>query len=239
MSALYQLQAVVKCYGERAVLRVQDLQIHEGDTLALIGPSGAGKSTLLRLLGLLEPPTHGSIRYADRPVNGSLPQELRREIILMFQRPLLLDSSVERNVAYGLEVRGIRDASRVSAALDLVGLSGREKASAKTLSGGERQRVSLARALIVQPRTLLLDEPTAHLDRHNVALIERSIMALQEEHGTTIVLATHNLHQAQRLSTTTAMLLDGDLIEAGPTNQILTAPTDPGTRAFVQGDMVY
>jgi tungstate transport system ATP-binding protein len=239
MTVLYHLRDVVKRYGERTVLRVPELQIQEAETLALIGPSGAGKSTLLRLLGLLEPPSHGIISYADLPVNGSIPQELRREIILMFQRPLLLDTSVQRNVAFGLQIRGIRDDRRVSEALELVGLGGMENARARTLSGGERQRVSLARALIVRPMVLLLDEPTAHLDPHNVAVIERSITALHQEHGTTIVIATHNLHQARRLAARTAMLLDGDVIEASQTACVLDHPADERTRAFVHGDMVY
>ncbi len=112
-------------------------------------------------------------------------------------------------------------------------------ARAHTLSGGEMQRVALARALVLRPRVLLLDEPMANLDPHNVVLMEQAISTLQREHGTTIVMATHNLHQARRQAARTALLLDGRLIEEGPTEHVLSTPSDRRTRAFVTGAMVY
>lgn len=238
MTLLYRLTNLTQQYDGRTVLRVPELEIEEGAALALIGPSGAGKSTLLRLLALLEQPAGGSLHYAGRETSPALPLDLRREVTLMFQQPLLLDTTVENNVGYGLRVRGTADPEAVVNALDEVGLSRMAKKRAKTLSGGEQQRVALARAMIIRPRVLLLDEPTAHLDPANIGIIERVLTRLQRQHGVTLVLATHNLAQARRLAGRSAMLLNGDLIEAGPTEQVLMDPLQPETREFIRNEVI-
>lgn len=239
MNALYELHNISQQYAARTVLSVPQLAIAEGEALALIGPSGAGKSTLLRLLCFLEAPTHGIISYEDRHLVPPVPLHVQRDITLVFQRPLLLDTSVRKNVAFGLRLRGERAEPRVTAMLELLGLAQVAQANARTLSGGEMQRVALARALVLRPRVLLLDEPTANLDPQNVALMENAITTLRRETGCTIVVATHNLHQARRLTTRTAMLLDGQLIEVDATDQVLANPNDQRTRAFVEGRFVY
>ena len=236
---LYRLRGVVKRYGGRAVLALDELDVYEGERLALLGPSGAGKSTLLRLLNFLEPPDAGAIAYAGVAPSGAIPLALRREVTTVFQRPFLLDASVRANVAYGLRVRGRRDQARVDAAIDRVGLAGLAGARARTLSGGEAQRVALARAMIVEPRVLLLDEPTANLDPSNVGAIEAAVRELHRERGTTIVIVTHNLFQARRMSDRAALLLNGRLVEIAPTAQLLDSPRDPAAAAFVSGEMVY
>ncbi len=238
MNPLYQLQGITKQYGERTVLALNHLAINEGETVALIGPSGAGKSTLLRLLCLLEPPTTGTICYAGRPIIASQRNPVPHEITLVFQRPLLLDTTVRANVAYGLQLRKRRDDQRIEALLDVLGLRELAQARATTLSGGEMQRVALARALLIQPRVLLLDEPTANLDPANVTLMEQAIKALQNE-GSTVIVATHNLHQARRLTQRAIFLWQGQLIEDGPTEQMLHAARDARTRAFVSGELIY
>ncbi|ACZ40797.1 phosphate ABC transporter ATP-binding protein [Sphaerobacter thermophilus] len=240
MSTLYALEHVTVRYGARTVLSIDHLEIPAGEFLAVVGPSGAGKSTLLRLLCFLERPTTGTVRYDGRTWPDGAPLDVRREVTLVFQRPLLLDGTVEQNVAYGLRLRGEPADERVAATLELLGLSHLARARARTLSGGELQRVALGRALVLRPRVLLLDEPTANLDPHNVALIEEAIVALHREYGTTVVIVTHNLHQARRLAPRTAVLLDGHLVEDGPTDVLLEGRgTDPRTRAFVSGEMVY
>ncbi|HEX6291714.1 MAG TPA: ATP-binding cassette domain-containing protein [Herpetosiphonaceae bacterium] len=239
MEPLYHLQHVTKRYGARTVLAIDDLTIEAGERLALIGPSGAGKSTLLRLLCFLEPLTSGRLACDGQAYKDTIPLAVQREITLVFQRPLLLDTSVWQNVAFGLRVRGQRDDRRVAALLELLGLEQVAHARALTLSGGEMQRVALARALVFRPRVLLLDEPTANLDPRNVALMEAAITALHCEHGSTIVVATHNLHQARRLTARAVMLLDGQMIEQGPTERLLTVATDQRTSAFVKGEMIY
>lgn len=239
---LYQLERVTKVYGARRVLDIATLEIARGEVFGLVGPSGSGKSTLLRLLNFLEPPTTGWIRFGDTVIgeNGTAPLDVRRRVTMVFQRPLLLNTTVFGNVAYGLRLRGDhRTEERVQAALEQVGLSRLAATPARTLSGGEVQRVALARALVIELEALLLDEPTANLDPYNVALIERIITDLNRERGTTIVLVTHNVFQAKRLAHRVGLLLDGQLIEVNDTHKFFTAPDDPRTAAFVRGEMVY
>jgi tungstate transport system ATP-binding protein len=239
---LFELRGVAKRYGPRTVLAVDHLDIRRGEMLALVGPSGAGKSTLLRLLNFLEPSTEGEIRFAGVTVQAAqeAPLALRRRITTVAQRPLLLRRSVEANVAYGLRLRGVRHYHRdVAAALAEVGLTDLAKQPARTLSGGEAQRVALARAMILRPDALLLDEPTANLDPYNVDLIEQIITRLNREHGTTIVLVTHNVFQAHRLAERVALILDGRIVEVADTATFFAAPVDPRTGAFVRGEMVY
>jgi tungstate transport system ATP-binding protein len=235
----YLLTGIVKRYGGRTVLRVPQLAIHGGRTLALLGPSGAGKSTLLRLLNFLEAPDAGELSFDGQRVGPQGPPlAIRRQVTTVFQRPLLLDASVRRNVAYGLHVRGRSDERRVEEAIAQVGLSHLAQAPARTLSGGEAQRVALARALVIRPRALLLDEPTANLDPANVHAIETIVGELRRQR-TTIVVVTHNLFQAQRLADDAALLLDGELIEARAAAELFDTPRDPRSAAFVRGTMVY
>ncbi|HMQ33732.1 MAG TPA: ATP-binding cassette domain-containing protein, partial [Chloroflexaceae bacterium] len=220
-------------------LRVARLTIAPGRALAVLGPSGAGKSTLLRLLNFLEPPDEGQLCYDGRPMPpGGPPLATLREVTTVFQRPLLLDTTVRRNVAYGLRLRGRADEAAVDAALERVGLAHLARAHARTLSGGEAQRVALARALVVEPRVLLLDEPTANLDPANVAAIEGAVRGLPAR-GTTVVIVTHNLFQARRLADDAAVLVDGELAEAGPADRLMEQPRDPRAAAFLRGEMVY
>lgn len=247
---LYALHNVTKQYGQHCVLTIDDLQIHCGEILALVGPSGAGKSTLLRLLNFLEAPTTGSISFQGGTLNAAqeVPSlEVRRRVTMVFQRPVLLRRSVAANVAYGLHLRAspwarfrtvaIRDA--VNIALNEVGLLKMANQPAGTLSGGEAQRVALARALVLHPDGLLLDEPTANLDPYNVGLIEQIITRRNREHGTTMVLVTHNVFQARRLAQRVALLLDGRIVEIADTDRFFEAPCDARTAAFVRGEMVY
>jgi tungstate transport system ATP-binding protein len=239
---LYHLRNVTKQYGDRSVLAVDDLVIQQGEVLALVGPSGVGKSTLLRLLNFLEPPTSGVIHFCggDIGVGRDAPLELRRRVTTVFQRPVLLRHSVEVNVGYGLRLRGQRNnKDAVHAALQEVGLAHLARQPARTLSGGEAQRVALARAMILQPVALLLDEPTANLDPYNVGLIEQIVGRLNREHGTTIVLVTHNVFQAQRLAQRVALMLDGRIVEVADAQAFFESPQDPRTAAFVRGKMVY
>jgi tungstate transport system ATP-binding protein len=239
---LYHVRNVTKQYGDRTVLAVDDLAIQQGEVLALVGPSGVGKSTLLRLLNFLEPPTSGVIHFHGDDIGGGrdAPLELRRRVTTVFQRPVLLRHSVEVNVGYGLRLRGQRNnKDAVHAALHEVGLAHLAQQSARTLSGGEAQRVALARAMILQPAALLLDEPTANLDPYNVGLIEQIVGRLNREHGTTIVLVTHNVFQAQRLAQRVALMLDGRIVEAADAQAFFESPQDPRTAAFVLGKMVY
>ncbi|RRR74533.1 MAG: phosphate ABC transporter ATP-binding protein [Candidatus Viridilinea halotolerans] len=235
----YLIHQISKSYRGRTVLAVEELAIAAGRCLALLGPSGAGKSTLLRLLNFLEVPEQGQLSYAGQIIAaGGPPLDVRREVTTVFQRPLLLDTSVWGNVAYGLRLRRRYAHTAVASALEQVGMSHLAHAAARTLSGGEAQRVALARAVVIQPRVLLLDEPTANLDPANVAVIEAVVQTLRTS-GTTIVIVTHNLFQAQRLADDVALLIDGQLIESGPSAEFFRRPRDGRSQAFVAGRMIY
>lgn len=235
----YTLTGITRRYGGRTVLNIARLDVAAGRTLAVLGPSGAGKSTLLRLLNFLEPPDAGELRYCGDVVpSRGPPLAMRREVTTVFQRPILLDTSVWKNVAYGLRLRGRYDRAAVADALDRVGMGHMAGAQGRTLSGGEAQRVALARALVVGPRVLLLDEPTANLDPANVAAIEAVVGELRSR-GTTTVIVTHNLFQARRLADEAALLIDGALVEAGPAEQLFERARDARTSAFLKGKMVY
>jgi tungstate transport system ATP-binding protein len=239
----YHLDNLTKIYDNRPVLRIDHLDIHSGEILAVVGPSGAGKSTLLRHLNFLEQPTAGQLTFENSSWNGSVPPlEVRRKVTTVFQRPVLLNRSVAANVAYGMKVRGKRGKpaeQAVTETLAQVGLNDLAKASARTLSGGEAQRVALARALVVEPTVLLMDEPTANLDPYNVKLIEQIITTVNQKRGTTVVLVTHNIFQAKRLAHRIAFLLDGRLVEIADVSTFFNSPAEPRTAAFVRGDMVY
>ena len=240
--AVYHLEKVSKAYGSREVLRVDFLEIQQGEIFSVVGPSGAGKSTLLRLLDFLEPPTRGQLHFRDHySANGSrAPLDVRRRVTTVFQRPVLLNTSVYGNVAYGLKIRGDKEVQRkVKRVLEQVGLSDLARERARFLSGGEAQRVALARAMVIEPEVLLLDEPTANLDPYNVGLIEDIVADLNCERGTTIVLVTHNVFQAKRLARRVALLLEGKVVEVAPVQDFFKAPRDPRTAAFVRGEMVY
>jgi tungstate transport system ATP-binding protein len=220
--AFIELKGVGKSYGSLQILREVDLQVDEGEVLALIGPTGSGKTTLLRLIDLLEEPSHGAILMDGRDVSR-LPEKerlkLRRRMAMVFQKPVMFKASVKYNVFYGLKVRGIKAPEKVDLVLKAVGLQGYAHRDATTLSGGEMQRIALARALIVEPEVLLLDEPTANLDPRSAASVEELISDLQ----TTVIMATHNMDQCLRLSDRVAVLLDGRLAALGKPDEVLGA----------------
>lgn len=209
-------------------LSVERLAVEPGEVLAVVGPSGAGKSTLLRLLAGLEAPHRGRVHR-------------RGPAVYLDQTPYLLERSVLENAAFGLRLKGWpapKARKRALAWLERVGLAGLEARPARALSGGERVRLALARALAVEPAALLLDEPTANLDPANVARIEALIRA-ERAAGRAVVLVTHNLFQARRLADRAAFLLEGRVVETGPAHAFFQRPTDPRTRAFLNGEMVW
>jgi tungstate transport system ATP-binding protein len=243
MKEVLRIHDLKQSYNGQLVLDIPLFAVDEQEIVAIIGPSGAGKSTLLRLTNGLERPTQGKIFLRGdivSPDEAGLP--VRRRMATVFQKPAVFNASVADNVAYGLLVRGARKGEicdRVDAALDFVGLLSKKKQSARTLSGGEMQRVAMAMAIITQPDLFLLDEPTANLDPSNVAICEELIVSARAKFNMTIVLVTHNMFQAKRLATRTVLLLGGEIIEQGPTNDVFHHPKDSRTVEFVQGEMIY
>lgn len=236
MNPLYVLDNITQQYGSRTVLTVPHLTIAEGEHLAIVGPSGAGKSTLLRLLAFVEKPVAGELRFRQKRVTAQWPDLAhRRMVTAVFQQPLLLRRTVADNLRYGLQLRQQVDEKRIAEVAQALGLASLLQAQAHTLSGGEKQRVALGRALAIRPQLLLLDEPTANLDPANVQLMEQIIGRF----ATTLIIITHNLPQAQRLSQRVAFLADGKLVESAETQTFFRAPQHPLSHAFVTGTMIY
>jgi tungstate transport system ATP-binding protein len=203
-------------------LNIPQLCLTEGQIYRLAGANGAGKSTLLHLLAQLLPADEGEILFEGKPVMTTRQkQQLRRQMTLVEQSPFLFDSSVYQNLAFGLKLRHIKgeqQRQRIARALADVRLSGFEKRRARTLSGGENRRVALARALVLNPRILLLDEPTAGLDADTLPFFE-NLLAELAARRITIVLSSHDAEQSRRLPTSLLCLSRGELIQYGQTSQ--------------------
>ena len=213
MTALYELRNVTQRYGGRDVLHIPELAIEAGSIIGLAGPNGGGKSTLMRLLAFLESPASGEVLYRGKPTLGH-EYDLRGEVTYFPQEPYLLKRSVRANVGYGLLIRGLPDVrERVDAALAAVGLDPERFAgrSWRQLSGGEVKRVALAARLALQPRVLLLDEPTANLDRDSAELVRQAVFAAREQHGTTLLVSGHDQRWLDAISDAKLYLRDGGL----------------------------
>jgi len=221
----------------RDVLNIDSLDISRGETLTVVGPNGAGKSTLLLALAHLLKPARGDIQFDGRSITRWNDLEYRRKISFVFQAPLLMDMSVEQNVALGLRFRGVSKEEtheRVSQWIKAMGIESLSKRRAGQLSGGEAQRVSLARAFVLEPELLLLDEPFAALDPPTrTKLLEDLSKILGEDHRTA-VFVTHNLNEAAKLSHRIAVVVGGVLRQVGTAREIKSNPTDETVRAFLQ-----
>lgn len=221
--------------GSEFTLDVPHIEAAAGSTLAILGPSGSGKSTLLHLLGLLERQDAGRVLLGGREVDAS-DRDARLSMAAVFQRPYLFKGSVAQNVAYGLAARGVARARRgalVEAALERVGLSGYSERSALALSGGEAQRVSLARALVVEPRVLLLDEPLASLDPLLKRRLTREFAQIVQDSDVTVVWVTHDQDEAIVAADHVAIMRDGRLASHGPAEEVMALPADEWTAAFL------
>ena len=232
------IQDVSKRYGDNTVLRDISLEVPRYGVTALIGPSGSGKTTLLRLIDLLEEPTSGSILFdgVDAGASEKARLELRRRMVIVFQKPVVFSSTVYDNVAYGLKIRGVDKSvmqERVRHALETVDLAGYEGRRARTLSGGEIQRDALARAMVTEPELLLLDEPTANLDPVSISRVEGLIARVIGELRATVVMTTHDMAQGQRLADRIGVLIGGEMLQVGAPSEIFNLPHDTQVARFV------
>jgi tungstate transport system ATP-binding protein len=233
------VERVEKEYGHIKALDSVTLDAEPGRIVTLLGMNGSGKTTLLRILAGLEEPTRGWILYESKRIN---PQQLRRVSTLVFQKTVMFNASVFGNVSFGLRMRGFRKEEverRVHEALETVRLAGFEKRRARQLSGGEQQRVSLARAFALDPEVLLLDEPTANLDPANAVIVEDVIRRAREKGGCTIILATHNMHQARRLSDEIVHIHYGRVLTSASPQEFFTNPGNETTRKFINGELQF
>lgn len=246
MEYVMKLQKVGASYGSEKVLSDISMEIPAHRITAVIGPSGCGKSTLLRCMNgmLSEEPgasAEGEIFLGDQNIKTVKTDILRRKVGLVFQTPSPFPFSIYKNMIYGPKYYGIRDKSELKRIaeekLKMAGLFDEVKdvmgKSALNLSGGQQQRLCIARALSVEPEVLLLDEPCSALDVKASAVIEETLMQLKEKY--TVVIVTHNIAQARRISDYGAFLFGGKLVEMRPSRELFTHPEEEKTREFLEG----
>ena len=212
-----ELRSVTHSFNGKVVLDIPHLSIEGGKIYGVVGPNGSGKTTLLSIMNFLIRPTTGQLFFDGRPVRYEEGNRLafQRSMAMTLQTPYLFNTTVEANIAYGLRARGTPKRERtaaIEAALQQVGLRGFAKRRARELSGGEIQLVSIARALVIDPRILFLDEPTANVDLRHIGQLEEVIAAINRDRGTTIVLTTHNLSQAYRIAHHVFPFFEGRLV---------------------------
>ncbi len=235
-------------YGGAQALKNINIQIPENNITALIGPSGCGKSTFLKTLNRMNdliPSVRitGEVRYQDTDIfaPGLDVNALRKEIGMVFQKPNPFPMSIYDNIAYGPRTHGVKNKAKLDELVEqsLRGaaiwdeVKDRLKKNALGLSGGQQQRLCIARALAVEPKVLLMDEPTSALDPISTSKIEELAMGLKERY--TIVIVTHNMQQAVRISDRTAFFLLGELIECGETERLFSQPEDRRTEDYITG----
>ena len=235
-------------YGSAQALKNINIQIPENNITALIGPSGCGKSTFLKTLNRMNDlvpgvKITGEVRYQDRDIfaPGLDVNALRREIGMVFQKPNPFPMSIYDNIAYGPRTHGIKSKAKLDEIVErsLRGaaiwdeVKDRLKKNALGLSGGQQQRLCIARALAVEPKVLLMDEPTSALDPISTSRIEELVMQLKERY--TIVIVTHNMQQAVRISDRTAFFLLGELIEYDETEKLFSQPENQRTEDYITG----
>lgn len=235
-------------YGEFQALKNINLQVEKNNVVAFIGPSGCGKSTFLRLLNRMNDlidgtRLEGEILFEGKDIyrKNVKVDELRKKVGMVFQKPNPFPKSIFENVAYGLRVNGIKDKTyienRVEQSLRGAALwdevKDKLKKSAFALSGGQQQRLCIARAMAMTPSVLLMDEPASALDPISTAKIEELIHELKEQY--TIIIVTHNMQQASRISDKTAYFYLGELIEFGDTRKIFTHPDHQSTQNYITG----
>ena len=248
MSSILSVKDLCLWYGSHQALKNINIEIPEKSITALIGPSGCGKSTFLKTLDRMNdlvPDVRitGSVRYKgedifDPSVDVS---ELRRQVGMVFQKPNPFPMSIYDNVAYGPRTHGVRNRAKLDEIVErsLRGaaiwdeVKDRLKKSALGLSGGQQQRLCIARALAVGPEVLLMDEPTSALDPISTSKVEELAVELKEHY--TIVIVTHNMQQAARISDRTAFFLLGELVECGETEKLFSQPQDKRTEDYITG----
>jgi len=246
--SIYETKGLNLWYGDTHALKNIDLNIAENEITAIIGPSGCGKSTYIKTLNRMvelvpSVKTSGEILYRDRNIFDKSfgVEELRTKVGMVFQKPNPFPKSIYDNVAYGPRIHGIRDKKLLDEIVEksLKGaaiwdeVKDRLKENAYGLSGGQQQRLCIARCLAIEPDVILMDEPTSALDPISTLKVEELIQELKKDF--TIVIVTHNMQQAARISDQTAFFLNGEVIEFDWTNKIFSKPRDKRTEDYIMG----
>lgn len=213
--------------GKKKLLSIPHFEIQDGEILGIMGPNGAGKSTFIKALSLLEKPAQGSIFFKEQDISDDLSLKMRRKFAVAMQQPLLLDTTVFQNVAIGLKLRNLprqEVKQKVAYWLEKFQISHLAKKHAAYLSGGEAQRVNLARAMVLEPEVLFLDEPFSALDFPTKVQLLKDIKSIIGQTKTTTVFVSHDLMELKYLAGTLAILMDGELKQTGPTEEVLSSP---------------
>lgn len=222
----------------RDILKNVNLKVERGEVHALIGPTGAGKTTLLRLIDTLDKPDAGQVLINGVDVTGAETARLaaRRRMAFVLQKPVVFNLNVYDNVAYGLRWRNMKRPEireRVDKILQIVEMTSYGKRNARSLSGGEMQRIAIARAIATEPEVLLLDEPSANLDPVSAAKIEDLITTIIKENDITVIMATHDMSQGQRMADTMSVLVNGEIVQTGQAREVFEMPENRTVAEFV------
>ncbi|MFA5527351.1 MAG: ABC transporter ATP-binding protein [Peptostreptococcales bacterium] len=207
-----QLNAIKKAYGERLVLDIDHYGIEKGQIMGIVGPNGAGKTTLLRILAGLDHDYEGHVTYDGQELNRAI----QKKMTLVFQKPYLFHRSVYENIAYPLKIRKTPKEKikvKVEEILNNLEITSLKQQNARSLSGGESQKVSLARALVFEPRLLLLDEPTSNIDPLSLEILEREIIRYNRKSCASVIIVTHSMEQAERLCDKIIYMNNGKVIK--------------------------
>ena len=235
-ATLLTLRDILVSYGDAVTLQIAALDVQSREVLAIIGPNGGGKSTLLRVMGLLQRPTSGTVLFRGEHAFDGNSLRLRRRIATVFQEPLLVNATVYKNAALGLQLRGAasRDiARRLEPWLERLGIAHLRQRLARSLSGGEAQRTSLARALVLEPEILLLDEPFAALDPTSREALLRDFQPIIKDSGITTVFVTHDRNEAFGLAGRVGVLHLGRLLQIGAREDVFRRPASEAVAEVV------
>ncbi|MGB7605296.1 MAG: ABC transporter ATP-binding protein [Lutisporaceae bacterium] len=230
------IDKITKSYRKKTVLSIGELEVKSNTITGIIGPNGSGKSTLMRIISGIEKQDSGTITF-----DGMQPTEtVRKEMTMVFQKPYLINTSVYNNIAYPLKLRGNKKdeiSKKVDSVIELLDLCAIKQQNARTLSGGEAQKVALARAIVFEPRLLLLDEPTSNIDPNSIFTMEKAIRHINEATGATVLLVTHNVKQLRRLCSNAVFLENGSVQVQGTVEILFSNLGNTSIGRFISEEM--
>jgi len=230
------LHNITKKYGDKTVLNIEQLEFNAGMVTGIIGPNGSGKSTLMKIIAGLDTEFTGSLHIEGQEIN----QKICKNMTLVFQKPYLINTDVYNNIAYPLKIRGMSKLeikNKVEKMIELLQLKEIMKQNAITLSGGEMQKVAMARAIVFEPKLLLLDEPTSNIDPKTMQLMENAIKYINQSCNTTVVLVTHNIRQLQRVCSEAVFMQEGKVAEHDVVKNVLNKLNEDFIGDFLEQEL--
>jgi tungstate transport system ATP-binding protein len=230
------LHNITKKFGDKTILNIDQLDFKAGMITGIIGPNGSGKSTLMKIIAGLDKEYTGLLHIDGQEMN----KEICKNMTLVFQKPYLINMDVYNNIAYPLKIRGLSQVEikyKTDKMIELLQLKEIMKQNARSLSGGEMQKVALARAIVFEPKLLLLDEPTSNIDPKTMQLMENAIKYINQCCNTTVVLVTHNIRQLQRVCSQAVFMLDGKVVEQGLVKDVLNKLNEDFIGDFLEPEL--